>query len=134
MLANSLAGLPAFLQYFASGTVLLLLFSFVYTMLTPHSELPLIRKGNVAAAIAYGGALIGYCLPLASAIAHSVSFADMWTWGGIGLIVQIVVLGMVRVAIPSLFRDMENGVAAPAVLLAVISVAAGLINAASMAY
>jgi len=134
MLANSLSGLPAFLLYFASGAALLLLFSFVYTMLTPHSELPLIRKGNVAAAVAYGGALLGYTLPLASAIAHSVNFGDMLAWGGVGLMVQIAVLGLVRIAIPSLFLDMEKGKAAPAVLLAVISVAAGIINAASMTY
>ena len=134
MLAISLSGLPAFLLYFATGTAMLLLFSFAYTMLTPHSELPLIRKGNVAAAIAYGGALLGYTLPLASAIAHSVSFADMLAWGAIGLLVQIAVLGIVRLAIPDLFRDMEKGKAAPAVLLAVISFTAGIINAASMTY
>jgi putative membrane protein len=134
MLAMSLSGLPAFLLYFASGVALLLLFSFVYTMLTPHSELPLIRKGNVAAAIGYGGALLGYTLPLASAITHSVSFTDMLAWGGIGLLVQIAVLGIARFAVPTLFTDMEKGKTAPAVLLAVISFAAGIINAASMTY
>lgn len=134
MLTLSLSGLPPFLLYFTSGAVLLLLFSFIYTLLTPHSELPLIRKGNIAAAVAYGGALLGYTLPLASAIAHSVSFVDMLIWSGIGLVIQLSVLGIVRLAVPSLFLDMENGMVAPAVLLATISFAAGIINAASMTY
>ena len=134
MLATSLSTLPDFLAYFCAGAVLVLIFSFIYTLITPHNELPLIRKGNTAAAIGFGGALIGYTLPLASAIAHSMSFIDMFAWGSVGLGVQIIVLGLVRIAVPGLFQDMENGQMAPATLLASISLAAGLLNAASMTY
>lgn len=134
MIATLLSGLPAFLLYFSGGAALLLLFSFVYTMITPLNELALIRKGNTGAATGYGGALLGYTLPLASAISHSVSFQDMLTWGAIALAVQIVVLGVVRIAVPALFRDTEKGKMAPALLLAAISLAAGMINAASMSY
>lgn len=134
MLAELLSGLPSFLQYFLSGIALLGVFSFIYTHITPHQELELIRRGNVAAAAGYAGALLGYCLPLASAIAHSVSYTDMLLWGGVGLVVQVTVLGAVRLAVPSLFRDMEKGKLAPALLLATLSLAAGLINAAAMSY
>jgi putative membrane protein len=131
---TSLSSLPAFFAYFVAGVALLLLFSFVYTMITPHNELPLIRQGNVAAGIGFGGALLGYTLPLASAISHSIGFEDMLAWGAVGLVVQIAVLGIARLAIPGLFRDIEKGKTAPAVLLAVISLSAGMINAAAMTY
>jgi putative membrane protein len=48
--------------------------------------------------------------------------------------VQIAVLGVVRIAVPALFQDMEKGKTAPATLLAAISLVAGLLNAASMTY
>ena len=128
----SLAGLPAFLEYFFGAVALVLIFAFVYSRVTPHNELPLIRKGNVAAAIGFGGALIGYCLPLASAISHSVSFSDMLAWGGVALVVQLGVLGVARLSVRHLFDDIKKGRAAAAVLLAAISLSAGLINAASM--
>ena len=94
----------------------------------------MIREGNTAAAIGFGGALLGYTFPLASAIAHSVAFIDMLIWGGIGFLVQIAVLGAIRVSIPGLFRDMESAKIAPAVLLALISISVGIINAAAMTY
>ncbi len=131
-IAESLAGLPAFLEFFFGAVALLLLFAFVYSRVTPYNEIPLIRKGNVAAAIGLGGALLGYSLPLAAAVAHSVSFNDMLVWGAIALVVQLGVLGVARLLIPELFDDMKKGHAASAVLLAVISLSAGLLNAASM--
>lgn len=134
MIAELLSGLPSFLVYFVSGVLLLGIFTFLYIHVTPHQELALIRKGNVAVATGFAGALIGYSLPLASAIAHSVSFTDMLLWGGVGLLVQVVVLGIARLLVPDLFRAMEKGKLAPAVLLATLSLAAGLINAAAMSY
>jgi putative membrane protein len=131
---QALLGLPAFLAYFGSGVGLLFLFTFVYTQITPHNELPLIRKGNTAAAIGFGGALLGFALALASAAAHSTGYADMLAWGGVALAVQILVLGLTRLFVPGLFRDIEKGKTAPAILLASISLAAGLVNAASMTY
>jgi putative membrane protein len=134
MEVNTLAGLPSFLGYFLTGIALLLLFSFVYTQVTPHNELPLIKKGNNAAAIAFTGALLGYTLPLAAAIAHSINYRDMLAWAGVALAVQIGVLGAMRFTVPALFRDIEKGKTAPAVLHAGISLAAGILNAAAMTY
>jgi putative membrane protein len=134
MITASLSGLPAFLVYFVSGSALLAVFAFLYIHVTPHHELALIRQGNVAAAIGFAGALFGYSLPLASAISHSVNFVDMLIWGAVGLVVQVLVLGLVHKLVPDLFRDIRGGKPAPAVLLAAVSVAAGMLNAASMSY
>ena len=50
-LSESLAGLPAFLLYFALSFALLAVFLVVYLAVTPYSELTLIRQGNAAAAM-----------------------------------------------------------------------------------
>ena len=73
---SSLNGLPPFLAYFAVAIILLLVFIRIYTWITPHSELELIRANNPAAALAFGGAVIGFAWPLSSAITHSLSLLD----------------------------------------------------------
>ena len=87
MLTQSLSGLPAFLSYFATAIGLLALFLAVYVFITPYREITLIREGNAAAAASLGGAVLGFVLPLASAITHSVSLPDMAVWGLIALVV-----------------------------------------------
>ena len=49
--AQSLAGLPAFLTYFFLSLALLVVFLAIYLAVTPYSELQLIRQGNAAAAV-----------------------------------------------------------------------------------
>ena len=65
-----LAGLPAFLAYFAGSVVLLGIFLVLHARLLPVAEWQLIRQGNAAAALSLAGAAGGFALPLASAIVH----------------------------------------------------------------
>ena len=65
---------------------------FVYTRVTPHNEFQLIRDNDPAAAIALGLSLLGFVLPVVSAIAHAANVVDCLIWSAIALIVQIVVL------------------------------------------
>jgi len=127
-----LAGLPQFLADFGLGVLLLVIFSFVYTMVTPYRELALIRRGNVAAGVSYAGALLGYTLPLAVAILRSTALTELMAWGGVALTVQLLVLGATRLALPDLFRDIKRERIAAALLHASISVSAGILNAASI--
>jgi putative membrane protein len=133
-LAQSVAGFPDFLLYFVLALALLALFVAVYVRVTSYREIELIRDGNVAASISLSGAVIGFVLPLASAIAHSVSPLDMVVWGVIALLVQIVIYAVVSRLVPHFREAIEAGRAAPAVLLAALSVSAGMLNAASMSY
>jgi len=133
-LTESIAALPSFLVYFGLALGLLALFITVYVRLTPYREFALIRQGNVAAAISLSGAILGFVFPLASAIAHSVSLRDMLAWALAALVVQVVVyVGATRLILR--FREaIEGGVIAPAVLLAAVSVAVGILNAACLTY
>lgn len=134
MLSQSLAGLPAFLSYFATAIGLLLLFLAAYVFITPYREITLIREGNTAAAASLGGALLGFVLPLASAIAHSVSLIDMAIWGLIALVIQLLVYLGARLLLPGLERAIPTGQVATGVFLGALSLAIGILNAACMSY
>ena len=131
---QSIAAFPEFLLYFALALALLALFVAIYVRVTPYREIELIREGNIAASISLSGAVMGLVLPLASAIAHSVSPLDMVAWGVIALVVQIVVYAVTSRLVPRFREAIEAGRTAPAVLLAALSVSTGILNAASMSY
>jgi putative membrane protein len=131
---HSLAGLPAFAAYFAVGLALLGLFLAGYLWMTPYPEIKLIREGNVAAAASLGGAVIGFVLPLASAVEGSVSLLDMLLWALVAAIVQLFAYFLVHRLVPDLPRNVSEGKLASGVFLAAIAIALGLLNAACMSY
>ena len=133
-LMASLQYVDDFLLYLALSLALLAVFTWLYDKVTPYDELSLIRNGNVAAAIAYSGAIIGLALPLASAVAHSVNPVDMMIWGAFALAVQLLVYFVVRRLLPRLNEQIPEDNAAPAVLLAAMSIGAGIVNAACLTY
>ncbi len=134
MVLQSLAGLPAFLVYFCTALVAVMAYLFIYTHITPHNELTLIRANVPSAAIALGLSLLGFVLPVVSAIAHSANVVDCLIWSAIALIVQIVVFFIVKIPVPNLSARIEAGELAPAIWLGLASLAAGALNAASMIY
>ncbi|HUI95952.1 MAG TPA: DUF350 domain-containing protein [Xanthobacteraceae bacterium] len=133
MLLQSLAGLPAFLAYLCTAFIIVVLYLFIYTRVT-HDEFELIRKNVPGAAISLGLSLLGFCLPVASAIAHAANLLDCAVWGVIALIVQLVIFFIVRVPVPDLSRRIAGGEIAPAIWLGLASLAGGTLNAASMSY
>ncbi|MFV3410953.1 DUF350 domain-containing protein [Pseudomonas nitroreducens] len=131
---NLLQTLPNFLAYFASAIGLFGLFTRLYVRLTPYAEIQLIRQGNLSAAVALLGTLLGFALPLASAIAHSVSLIDMLIWGVVAMLVQMLVfLGLSRL-VPELKSGIESDTLAHGVFLGGASLCVGLLNAACMTY
>jgi putative membrane protein len=134
MILQSLAGLPAFLVYFCTALVAVSAYLLVYTRVTPHDEFLLIRDNNPAAAIALGLSLVGFALPLVSAIAHSSNVWDCLIWGVVALIVQIIVYYIVKIPVPKLSQRIAGGELAAAIWLGLASLAAGALNAASMIY
>lgn len=131
---TSLNGIPPFLAYFAVAIVLVLIFVRIYTWMTPHEELALIRANNSAAALAFGGAIIGFALPLSSAITHSQSLLDCAVWGAVALVVQILTFVTLRVVLKQLSERIDSGEMASGIFAATLAIAVGLINAACMTY
>ena len=121
-----------FLLYFGTGGALTALFVTAYVWVTPQKEFDLISRGNTAAAYSLGGALIGFIIPLSSAIIHSENLVDMIIWGLAALIVQILVFFVVKMIFLNLTHSIEKGNTAEGIFLGALSVAAGILNAACM--
>jgi len=127
------SGALAFLLAFLLAGVFALAFKLAYQAITPHNEKRLIREGNVAAAVALGGAILGYVIPLASVLSQTHSLAEFAAWALLAGVIQIVAFWTVRqAAMRDVSARIERGEVAAAIYLAAISLAVGVINAACM--
>ena len=123
---------PNFLRYVVVGFALAALFLWIYILITPWREFALIRAGNSAAATALVGALLGFCLPLANTIAHSISLTDVVLWALVALVVQVIVHIGMRLMLPGLKEAIEANEMASGITAAGFAVSFGLINAACL--
>ncbi|GAA5189661.1 DUF350 domain-containing protein [Ferrimonas gelatinilytica] len=132
----TLQGLLPFLTYFGTGLAAMVLFKFLYALLTPYDEWTLVtQQKNTAAAISIGGALLGFTLALAAAASNSVAYNDFLIWAGIAMAAQLLTFTLVRfVVLPSIVEKIKNNEIAGAVVLASINISVGLFNAACMTY
>ena len=131
---TSLANLPGFLTHFLSGLALLAGAVWVHTRFTPHDELALVRAGNAAASVALAGTILGFAIPLTSAIGHSANLLDAVVWGVVALLAQVATWGaLARFLGTAHAAAMEQeGAMARAVLKAAVAVAVGALNAGAM--
>ncbi|MED5523317.1 DUF350 domain-containing protein [Gallaecimonas pentaromativorans] len=129
-----LQSLAAFVGYFALAAGMLLVFVWIYTWVTPHDEFALIRQNNVAASLAFGGALVGFAIPMASAVANSQSWVDGAIWGLVALVVQLLTFKVLQRLLADLPARISQGEAAAGIFTGLASVAVGLLNAACMTY
>ncbi|MEO8114879.1 MAG: DUF350 domain-containing protein [Phenylobacterium sp.] len=126
-------GALAFALAFVTAGLFALAFKGLYQLVTPHKEGPLIREGNAAAAVVLGGALLGYVIPLASALANTHSLIEFAAWATLAGVIQIAAFWLVRrLAIPDVSERIARGEMATALYLLMISLAVGILNAASM--
>ena len=131
---DALYGIGPFLLYFIPAIVLVLVFMWVYTKFTPYNEGELIRENNVAAAITYIGALLGFTFPLASALANSVNVVDFVIWSVVAGVAQLVTFVTFRAFYPMIADRVRAGEVAATLKLAGWSVMVGILNAAAITY
>jgi len=134
VVVSSLSGLPAFLTYFCVSLIVVGAYLYIYTKITPHDEFELIRTNVPGAAVSLGLSLIGFSLPVASAVAHAANVIDCIIWSIIALVVQLIVYYLVRIPVPDVSKRIAAGELAPAVWLGLASVTGGLLSAASMTW
>ncbi len=113
--------------------VLLLVFFFIYTRLTPFNEVLLIRQGNTAAAVSLAGAMTGFSLTIASSIFHSNAYPDFLAWAAGAMLVQIIAYRVTTTLLSMSKEQIEANNTAFGTLLASISLSIGAINAACIA-
>ena len=131
-LGNFLTNLSDFLIFFLAAVALTLVFVLIYTRVTRHNEISLIKEKSMAAALAFSGSLIGFALPLASTMIHSVTVLEMVLWGLVALIVQLLVYQLIRLPMPRISERIEANEIAAGTWLGSCSLVAGILNAASM--
>ncbi|TDJ67552.1 MAG: DUF350 domain-containing protein [Proteobacteria bacterium] len=127
-----LASLSEFLLFFVVAAVLTILFVGIYTRVTRHNEIALIKNNSTAAAVAFSGSLIGFALPLASTMINSVTIVELVLWGLVALIVQVLVYLAIRLPMPRISERIEADEVAAGIWLGACSMVAGILNAASM--
>ena len=124
------AALTAFLAYFCVSVVLLSAFIYIYAKATPYRQFTLIEHDNVAVGITFAGAVLGFTAPLVASIYYTQSLKEMCLWAGITCLVQLLVL----VALRKQAKRVEEGHVGSAVMIATLSLAVGLLNAASISH
>ena len=127
-----LAGFPNLLLHLSVTLGLLAGAAALYTRITPHDEIGLIRHGNVAAAISYSGAVLGLAIPLAFCMAASVSVWDILIWGVVTLLLQLLALRVIEAVMQGMSHRIEAGEIGPAILLFSVKLAVAAINAAAV--
>ncbi|GLS27239.1 DUF350 domain-containing protein [Marinibactrum halimedae] len=128
--------LMMFSAYFLGAIVALIVFKFIYSLLTPQDEWLLIKNDrNTAAAIGFGGTIVGFAIALSGAISNSISLIDFTIWAVVALIAQVLAFAILRFAfMPMIVKRIEDNEISAGIMLAAVSIAVGLLNAACMTY
>jgi putative membrane protein len=124
--------LPHFLGYFGASLLLAVVFLVLYTLITPHKEFALIKNGNTAAATQLVGTFLGFAVPMAIVIGHSVSIFDMALWGAVVLVVQLAVFFVIAKAFSGIEKRIEDNCSASGVFIGGIGLGIGILQAACM--
>lgn len=127
-----LSGLPVLLLHLTLATGLLLAGLGVYLKFVHCRELELLRDGNLAAAIVFGGQMLALAIPLSAMLASSVNVPDIILWGLITLVLQFVAIFCLRRLLPGLPDCVLHGRVAPAVVYACGQLVTGLLTAAAL--
>ncbi|MGO4893870.1 DUF350 domain-containing protein [Flavobacterium sp. W21_SRS_FM6] len=133
---HSIAGLGNFALYFAISIALLFVFKIIYAFVTPHDEWKLVKEDkNIAAAVGFGGAMIGFSIALAGAATNSLSLIDFIIWGIVAILAQSVAFALLRFTfMPKIAERINQNEVSAGTMLAAMSISVGLLNAACMTY
>lgn len=132
-LNSFVAGFPDFIIQLGVALGLFVASLIIYTIMTPHKELALIRAGNPSASLAYGGVIVGLAIPLGSCLAHSFGLFDLLIWGIVTLLIQLLAFRFADIFLRGLPRRIAEGDVAAAIFLMSIKIGLALIMAGAVA-
>ncbi|MGE5268919.1 MAG: DUF350 domain-containing protein [Thiohalocapsa sp.] len=125
-------GLPHLLLQFAVALALLAAGVAIYMAVTPFRERELIGQGNTAAGVVLAGAITALAIPIAATLATTAFVLDLAIWGGVAVLLQLLVVLAVSLVFHHLRAAIQRGNVAAALALAATQIAVGLLNAAVM--
>ncbi|SFI64373.1 DUF350 domain-containing protein [Thermoflavimicrobium dichotomicum] len=135
-----------FISYIAVAIPLLAVGIFIFILSTPYKEFVLLKEGAnssdpqktaAAKAVAYdlSGKIIGLTIVLASSIFNSVPLVDLAIWGGLGILLQIIVFYLFHLLAPiNVLAEIPKGNVAVAIFSSNLSMITGVILAALVNY
>ena len=132
VLQSLMIGFPVLMLHSATTFVILVIGVLIYLWMTPHDEITLIKDGNTAAAVSFGGALVGMAVPLAFCLAASVSVWDIVIWGALTVLLQIVAYRVTDAVLRDLSTRIERGEMASAIFMVSVKLAVCAVNAAAV--
>lgn len=132
VIQSFLAGFPVLMLHSSVTLAILAIAVFLYIKITPYDEIALIKTGNTAAAISLAGAIIGFAIPLAFAMASSITVYEILIWGPVTLLLQLIAYRITDVLLRDLPKRIINGEIGPSILLVSIKFAVAAINAAAV--
>lgn len=127
-----ISGFPDMMVQGFVTLVMVALGAAVYTRLTPHNEMALIRAGNSAAALSFAAVILGLAIPMAASLAASQSVPEVVLWGLTTLLLQLLAFSIVDVLLRGLPQRIREGEMAAAVLLAAVKLGAALVLGAAV--
>lgn len=125
-------GFPVMLMHAAVTLLLLIAGATLYALLTPWREITLIREGNAAAAVAFGGVLVGLAVPLAVSLSVSHSVREIAIWGAATVVLQLLTFRLTDALLTGLPQRIREGEISAAVLLVAAKLAVALVLAAAV--
>lgn len=131
-----------FFIYLGATIPLMIIGILIFIWTTPYPEYKMISDGAnsenhqkqmAARAAAYdiGGKILGLAIVVAAAIYFSHNIIDLWIWGTIAIILQVIAFYLVNLLAPfSVIKEIPKGNVSVAIFTSRISIAIALLMAA----
>jgi putative membrane protein len=124
----------SFLVAFSLGALFWVGGLVIVSLITPISELTLLRAGNLPCALAFGGKALGMVLPIAAVARTAAGPLDQVIWCIVAVAVQLVVHLILTTLLAGRLKEEidANQLGGAAVFVAFMQVGAGILNNAVM--
>ncbi len=132
VIQSFLSGLPILLLHFVLTLLMLGAGAVIYHMVTPYHEVDLIKEGNLAAAVSFGGVLVGMAIPLAVNMAGGVNAFDILIFGALAIALQLLAYRITDLVLKDLPARISAGEVSAAITLVAIKLSISVINAAAV--
>jgi len=127
------SGFPITLLHAGITFGLLIVGCAMFLILSRFKVITRIQEGNSAAAVSFGGIILGLAIPLAMSLNASTSLIEIGVWGAATIAVQLLAFWLIDMLLAGLPQRIADGEVSAAVLLVAAKLSVALILAAAVA-
>ena len=120
--------------YFTVAILALILFLYIFELVTKYKDWEEIKKGNVSVAMAVGGKILGICNVFRFSIQHHDTIGQCLIWGAFGFLLLLVAYFIFEFMTPDfdIDKEIEADNRAVGLLSMVISIGLSFVIGASI--